>query len=94
MAKFIMFGNYSAEAVKGISAGRTAAAEDKIKELGGNIDAMYAALGEQDLVLIVDLPDVQKAMQASLSLSKLTGISFKTAPAVEVADFDKLIEGI
>jgi hypothetical protein len=32
-----------------------------------------------------------KAMQASVALNKLTGISFTTLPAVTVEEFDKLI---
>ena len=30
-------------------------------------------------------------MKASVALSKLTGISFTTSPAVPVEDFDKMI---
>lgn len=32
-------------------------------------------------------------MKASVELAKLLGISFTTAPAVTVEEFDKLIEG-
>jgi hypothetical protein len=33
-------------------------------------------------------------MQFSVSLSKLTGIAFNTAPAVTVAEFDQLMAGV
>jgi len=91
MDLFIMFGKYSAEAVKGISPQRTTKAVSLVKKLGGDIKAMYALLGEKDVLVILTLPGVQEAMKASLALSKLTGISFTTSPAITVEDFDKLV---
>ena len=91
MAKFFMMGRYSSESVKGISAGRTKKAVEAIEANGGKVDSMYALLGENDLVLIVDLPDMQNAIKASLALNKMTGIAFSTYPALSVEEFDKLI---
>ena len=94
MATFMMFGKYSAEALKGISADRTGNAADLMKGYGGEITSMYAMLGGNDLVLIVDLPGIEEAMKASVALSKETGIAFNTSPAVKVEDFDKLMAGV
>jgi len=91
MATFVMFGKYSAQAIKEASSKRTKAAEGLIKKLGGEVKAMYALLGETDLLLVVDLPGVEAAVKASLGLSKMTGISFTTCPAIAVAEFDKII---
>ena len=91
MATFFMFGQYSSEAVKGISPKRTKTAEDVIKKFGGKIESMYALLGEKDLVFIVTIPGVEQAMKASVALSKMTGISFTTLPALPVEEFDKLM---
>ncbi len=91
MATFIMFGKYSMEAVKAISAKRTDRAVALIEQNGGKLKAGYALLGKTDLVLIVDLPDTGSAMKTSAALSKLLGISFSTAPAVSMEDFDKLM---
>ena len=46
MSTYLMFGKYSAEGVKGISANRTKAAADLIKKGGGELEAIYALLGE------------------------------------------------
>ncbi len=91
MATYLMFGKYSAEAVKGISAKRTNATIALIKKYGGELKSGYALLGEVDLVLIVDLPDTERAMKTSAALTKLLGISFSTLPAVSMEDFDKLM---
>jgi uncharacterized protein with GYD domain len=88
-----MFGKYSIDAMKEISAERTKNATAVIGDCGGKIKAGYALLGETDLVLIADFPGVKEAMKASVELTKLLGISFTTAPAVTVEEFDKLIEG-
>lgn len=90
MATYVMFGTYSAEALKGMSARRTDEAKALIKKHGGEMKAGYAMLGGTDLLLIVDLPDTARAMAASAALAKLTGIAFSTAPAVTLEEFDKL----
>jgi uncharacterized protein with GYD domain len=92
MATYLLFGKYSLEAVKAISAKRTDEAIALIKQQGGELKAGYALLGDIDLVLIVDLPDTERAMKTSAALSKLLGISFSTAPAVSVEDFDKIMK--
>jgi uncharacterized protein with GYD domain len=94
VATFFMFGKYSTEAVKGISAERTDKAASLVEKLGGEVNAAYALLGEQDVVLIVDLPGIEQAIKASVALSKLTGISFTTSPAVTVEDFDRMVTEI
>lgn len=86
-----MFGKYSLESVKAISAKRTDQTMAVIKQYGGELKSAYALLGDTDLVLIVELPDTQHAMQTSVALSKLLGIAFRTAPAVSVDEFDKLM---
>jgi uncharacterized protein with GYD domain len=91
MPIFMMFGKYSSEALKGISAERTSKALEVIRENGGKVISKYATLGEHDLVFTLDFPDQEKAFATSVALNKLTGISFTTSPVVEVEKFDKLV---
>jgi uncharacterized protein with GYD domain len=90
---FIMRGKYSAEAVKKISAGRTATGTKIVKQCGGKIAAVYATLGEADVLVIAEFPGVAEAMKGSVALSKALGISFATTPALPIDDFDKLVGG-
>jgi uncharacterized protein with GYD domain len=92
MAMYFMFGKYSADAVKKISAERTKKATDIVKECGGQFKAVYALLGDIDAVAIADFPSVKQAMKASVELSKLLAISFTTVPAVTMEEFDKLFK--
>lgn len=94
MTTFFMFGKYSSEALKQMSAERTDKAVSLIKKFGGEVISMYALLGDQDLILIVDFPEMEQAMKASVALTKMTGVSFTTLPAVAVEDFDKMMTEI
>jgi len=94
MGTYFLFGRYSETAVKDISAKRTEKAAGVIQKYGGQLKSTYALLGEHDLVIIVDLPGIEQAMQCSLALHKLTGIAFTTAPAVSVDEFDKLAANV
>ena len=85
-----MFGNYTTDAVKEISINRTQQAIETIRDLGGEVKCVYALLGEYDLLFWVDLPDIEAAMKASLIMTRITDVSFRTCPAVKVEIFDKL----
>jgi uncharacterized protein with GYD domain len=91
MATYFMFGQYTPDAIEGISAQRTQKAEKIINENGGKLISAYALLGDNDLVLIVEFADIKAVMKTSLALNKLTGIGFSTCPALSVAEFDKLV---
>jgi uncharacterized protein with GYD domain len=91
MATFFMFGRYTQEAVRGISAERTQAAVEEIRRMGGEVKAMHVLLGKYDLMICVTLAGVEEAVKASVALARLTGIAFTTCPAVEVEVFDRLV---
>jgi uncharacterized protein with GYD domain len=93
MATFFMFGKYSSGAVRKISAERTAKARQLIESLGGRIKDIYALLGEHDVVVIAELPNMAEAMKASVTLKELTDISFFTVAAMPIEEFDKLFGG-
>ena len=90
MSTYFFFGCYSESALKEISAKRTEKASATFQKFGAQVKSIHALLGEHDLVIIAEVPGTEAAMQISLALQKLTGISFTTAPAVPVEQFDKL----
>ena len=59
MPKFLIEGAYSAEGHKGLArdkaSGRKAAVTHAVTNLGGQLDAIYFCLGENDVILVVDL---------------------------------------
>lgn len=94
MAAFVFLGKYSSEAFRGMSAKRTGEANSLMKRLGGEIVCMYALVGANDLLFIVNFPGVREALKASIALSRLTGISFSTSQAIAIEEFDKLISEV
>jgi len=94
MATFFMFGKYSSEAARKNSAERTEEVREAIEKLGGRVKDIYVLLGEYDVVIITELPRMAEAMQASIALKRLTDISFFTAAAMPIDEFDKMAEGM
>lgn len=91
MATYVMLGKYTLEGLRGISAKRTDEARALLKQHGGELKALYALLGEVDILAIVEMPDMARAIQLSVALTRLLGVRFTTAPAVTIEEFDKLM---
>jgi uncharacterized protein with GYD domain len=94
MSTFFMFGNYSAEGIREISGERTALVRNLVDKMGGKIRNIYALFGEYDLVFIVDFPTMTDAMKAAVVMGQRTGISFSTAAAMPVDEFDKIADDL
>ncbi len=94
MSTYLMFGKYSTMGLKEANSDRTNKAVDLIKKYDGEVKSMYALLGEQDLLLIVNFPNIEHAMKASVALNKITNISFTTSMAVTVEEFDNMMNEV
>ena len=88
MAIYFLTGTYGIEAIKGISRKRTADVTNMVEDIGGKLISMYLLLGEKDLVIIAEFPGLKEAIRASVNISKKTGISFTTYPAISAEEFD------
>jgi uncharacterized protein with GYD domain len=89
MATYFLTGTYGAEAIKGITRKRTADVTRMIEDMGGKIVSIYLLLGEKDLVIVAEFPGLKEAIKGSVSISKMTGISFTTNPAITAEEFDE-----
>ena len=90
MQTFFMFGKYNTDAIKKISSERTRKVVNTIQEMGGRVKSVYALLGNSDLIFIVNLPNPATATMVSITLTKMTGISFTTSVAIPVDEFDSM----
>jgi len=91
MQTFFFIGTYTADALNDARTDRTERVVGIIEDLNGHIVDIYGLLGGFDLVIIANLPGNTQAMQASIALSRETGIRFDTRPAVSVKQFDQLL---
>lgn len=91
MATYFLTGTYGADAIKGISRKRTADVTKMIEDIGGKLVSVYLLLGEKDLVIIAEFPGLKEAIKGSVNISKITGISFTTYPAITAEEFDEFL---
>ena len=94
MQTYFLFGKYSQQSLGQVSADRSKKAVGIIEKLGGKMTSKHATLGETDLVFVADLPSGKEAFKASIALAKLTGISFTTAQAITIEEFDRLAKEV
>jgi uncharacterized protein with GYD domain len=79
MAKYMIEASYTIDGVKGLvkegGSGRRAAIEKAVQGLGGSVECFYFVFGEDDVVVIVDLPDNGSVAALSLGISAAGGAS-------------------
>lgn len=95
MPKFLVEANYTAEGFKGLvkdkASGRKAALTQAVKKLGGKLDAMYFCLGENDVIVIADVPDHVTAAALSMAASASGLVRTKTTALLTVAEADEAL---
>ena len=95
MAKYLFNASYSAEGLKGLykdkASGRLATITQMIESLGGKVECAYLALGEDDVVLIVDLPDNVAASAVALTVSATGLARTRTTVLLTVEETDKAL---
>jgi uncharacterized protein with GYD domain len=96
MPKYLIEASYSAEGLKGLhkdkSSGRKAAVVKAVESLGGKLEAYYFALGEHDVVGILDLPDTVSAATFALAVSGTGLVRTKTTVLLTVEETDKALQ--
>lgn len=77
---------------KDMASGRRAAAAKFTEAAGGKLETMYFAFGEDDILVIADLPD--NAAAAALSVAASAGglAKFKITPLLTIEEMDRAIE--
>jgi uncharacterized protein with GYD domain len=93
MAKFLIKASYTSEGVKGLlkegGTGRRAAVDQLVGGLGGKMEAFYYALGDDDALVIVELPDNTAAAAISLAVNAIGAVQIKTVPLLTAEDVDE-----
>ncbi len=96
MPKYLIQASYTADGLKGLqkdkSSGRKAAIAKSAEALGGKLEAYYFALGEYDVVVIVDLPDTVSATAMALAASSSGLVRTKTTVLLTVEETDKALQ--
>jgi uncharacterized protein with GYD domain len=92
MAKYLIKGSYTSEGVKGIvkegGSGRRNAVEQLVQSAGGKVEAVYWALGEADVYVILELPDNATAAALSMAVNAVGAIQTRTVALLTAEEID------
>ncbi|TMC52673.1 MAG: GYD domain-containing protein [Chloroflexi bacterium] len=93
MPRFLIQGSYTADGVKGVlkegGTGRRKAVEAAVHALGGKLEAFYYALGEDDVVAIVEGPDNITAATFSMGVAATGTVRTKTTVLLTPEEIDQ-----
>ncbi|MFF3328657.1 GYD domain-containing protein [Streptomyces sp. NPDC002888] len=93
MPKFLIQATYTPEGAKGLlkegAGGRRAAVDQVVTDLGGKVEAMYFAFGEDDIVLIIDFPDQVSMAAVSLAVKASGALHTRATPLVTLDEIDE-----
>jgi uncharacterized protein with GYD domain len=92
MPKYMIHASYTAEGAKGIlKSGGTArrkAVEELLGPLGGKLEGFYFMFGDNDAVIIVDMPDHATASAAALTVNASGMVRSKTFVLITPEEVD------
>jgi uncharacterized protein with GYD domain len=95
MAKYLIHASYTAEGLKGLQKDKASGRRDAVRQLlegvGGKLECMYYALGEDDVVIIADLPDNVAVSAVSLAVSASGAVRTRTTALLTVEETDKAL---
>jgi uncharacterized protein with GYD domain len=93
MPKYLVSANYAGEGIKGLlkegGSSRKAVVEKLVDSLGGSLESMYYAFGENDLYLIADMPDNASMAALALTVSASGTVTVKTTVLMSPAEVDE-----
>ncbi|GAA3224265.1 GYD domain-containing protein [Nonomuraea helvata] len=93
MPKYLIQSTYTADGAKGVlregGTGRRQAVERMAASVGGRVEQMYFAFGENDVYVIVDMPDNVASAAVGLNVSASGGVLMKTVVLMTPEEIDE-----
>jgi len=93
MPKYMVLASYTTEGLRGLikdggTRRRTDLAE-AVKQLGGSLDSIYFAFGENDVYSIVDMPDNVSTAAIALTITASGAAKLKTVVLLTPEEIDQ-----
>jgi uncharacterized protein with GYD domain len=96
MSKYLIEASYTAEGAKGLMKGggtaRRAEVQKMVESLGGRLDAFYFVCGENDVHIILDLPENLTAAAISLAVMPTGAARTKTTVLLTPEEIDQAVK--
>ena len=92
MPKYLVSASYSAEGLRGLqkdkASGRRRAVTAAVEGAGGKVECVYFSLGQDDVYLIVDMPDNVSAAAVGLIVGAAGGVTTRTVVLLTADEID------
>jgi uncharacterized protein with GYD domain len=92
MPTYLWQGSYTSEGAKGLAkeggTKRRAFVQQMVEKSGGKLNAFYFAIGESDVYVIAEFPDVASAVAVSLAVNGSGAVHLKTTVLLSPEEFD------
>src|SRR5262245_25608509 len=92
MPKFLVKASYKTKGSRGLlkegGTGRVKAVTKLIEGMGGKVEAFYFAYGDDDALVICDLPDAATGIAISLTVNSSGAVRCSTIPLITPAEID------
>ncbi|MDE2944011.1 MAG: GYD domain-containing protein [Gemmatimonadota bacterium] len=95
MAKYMFRTSYTRSGLKGLIAeggtGRREALRQTVESVGGTLEGFYYAFGDDDLILITDLPDSTAATTLSLNIAAAGALTVSVTVLIDPETVDAAV---
>ena len=95
MPKFLVQAKYTAEGTKGLlkegASGRRKAVEALLASVGGTLDEFYFTFGDDDAILIIDLPNADVALSIAVTVRASGMIQSKMTALMSLDEVDNAL---
>jgi uncharacterized protein with GYD domain len=96
MPKYLISASYTEEGLRGLqrdkAAGRRQALTTAVEGLGGKVECVYFAFGEDDVHAIVELSDNSAVAAIGIAASATGLLRTRTTPLMTVEEVDRALE--
>jgi len=97
MPKYMVQASYTAAGVQGLlkdsATGRKKAIETALTALGGALESIYYCFGDDDVVIVADLPDNITAASLAINVAATGLVRIRTTPLLTIEEVDKALGG-
>lgn len=96
MPKFLVHATYTPEGARGILQGggsaRRTAVEELLTSVGGKLEAFYFSFGDEDAILIIDLPDNEAALSIGMAVGASGAVRSRTTVLIPIEEVDRAVK--
>lgn len=96
MSKYLFHGSYTQAGIEGVlkdgGSGRRKAVDKLAKSIGGSVDSMYWAFGNDDFYVIAELPSQAAAAALAATTGASGAVSISTVVLLTAEDMDAAVK--